>query len=1651
MRVEDLGSGPIVQGPNTDTSLAAANPKKIRLFTFLSILQLNTQKIRFISNFAIFFSIFQILYISFWPHLNLTRTDNNNKYDYIRDPPNYEEYLTNILFFYTFNDTSNDIYIYPLAINIIGNIFFFISLVSFCLFYFKRIINFQLFLCFNFFVRFICPIYIAPLGFQTGWFILKVLRMKDLDQNDSDSKQTITIYTVLIVLNFILYAIIITMTILTNFFNSNSIMIVDTHTILFEGTFKSCLMLIPTVILFFSNVLPLFHTNLHHLAVIFHGIFCICMTIWSFWLPYGKVKMNGFVASACVTMLVSDVICFTPINSEWYRYVIVLICFAVFYFVMNFFIDLRIKSILKSTRTNKEKDKKKTEINDESTENDDYNHKSTNKSSSRSKHQVFGDPENELSEYEDMPISRILFVLRTAMITRNELFLDGKLLDLIGSKAMDDIDKVRLGCLICHFPDFQPFFFALLMSLKRARLLPFIREFQLFQLRYFESSCHPDSKIEGLEDIVRESSSLSIYLRSNWRIIEARQKRKIEKEQEEGEVEHSKLKMKSNMFSSFDRLSRLVSNCQSKWEAMISFYPNNIQIADGYTHFLIECLGDYISASEWKTVSVLLQEGKTHKFNPATVSFLRSFPHYVDQIYPKRSLMKGFDDIDNYHKIENIGSLIEMPEARMEFQRSTNTSYPISIYFFCALSVISLLFIVIFWLYGILTFSHFEHITESMHYITNIGLLSQQISKSFINAIFDYGQLESVSVVPTPDEIFDTLYANNYSDRVDSREAPSLIQFNGDYKAQLALSCEQGMGFVDFLHRSTLEQIEKGNKFQVVLNTFYDNTRLSTYYLSKNESISSTSNLQSLLISYFTYYFTMSYDYNYSFIDDTDCYHATFAGARVLERIDLISQSILENNEILLKDNDFFFSTDLYIISVVYLLISVIFVWIDFFFIIRNFQRTINSLLYFQKEAIQKASNPLITLFDETPEVDAQTNIRNFVIISMIFSTIINLVLFCLIICFHFIYAKYRYNFKSLSELIHYYSLETSQVIEVLYTVMAANTFGRIVPSVDQKYKDKLSANLEKIIKTHQKCWSYSIRGDCGVNAKRVTFINDLKNREKCPDLPNKTTHELYGCLSEESGFNLFIDLTDSLKSSITDPFILKSEIFIEYIHFALSHLYYDVSQFSNFLQTIADEKEEEYEKSINVFGAVSIVVAFFLVCLNIYIFVRIRGIFKLLFAFVSRVSPADLVTNSELMYSILGIKNLNKSVIENSGISFLVQESSNPIVFLDRAGLIEFVNRAFSSTFSYEANFIVGQPISTLIDDESSLYYLDTLKFFETRQTESKTIQCKKGNGNKISFDITFIPIHNSKEKQKLFKKNESNNFEQDESDGESEVKDTFVNRIALIFVEKTSEKNLEKKCNHMKSFTQKIMNKVYPPALNLFNEGSLKVCSVCAIKLPNNVTRDNSFTRLLVQRTHVYKMLFEKLSVFPLLVPLDVKNGIFMAVGCKKDDPTELAIECLNFAFNVIDELNALTMKHQTNVHIGTYFAAVETGGEIVVNWSGNETKKLLYSGELVERALKVLDNASLAGTICMSKKTYEFIMQHDYAFYEKEIEEEIGGSKSIFTVESNNEPSARVSFKTSSFLGDNGSENESNNSNNSSNLIEKLREELMDTNED
>ena len=527
MRNDEIGFYPgDGSNPNVASSSAINSPKRNLLFSYITLRQITSQKLGIIGFIATIYSTFQNVFISFWPHLDLADKTILNKFDYIRRPLYFEENLTNILFFYSTEGSPQTMYIFSFVIFFIGIIFFIVTLISFCLFFFKKRINFPLLYCVNFFTQFICPITIVPIGFQTGKLISRLSLMNEIKSSGGSLEEygSLTTFTVLTVLNVILFVIIFLIIVVINIFDTYSIFIVNPLIVSYNQVYHTLWMAAPSLILLLSNIMPLFHVNFRYFVISLHLIFCIYITVDCFWFPSGKLFINSIFGALSVSMLISDCFCFTSLNQKWYRYLIFIGCFIVFLFLMNIFIKLRAKSILKP----KSKESVNLDLSDQYKSN--------------------------MTGFEDLPISKILFVLRIAMITQSPLFLDGKLTDFVSTRIDTNPDKIELSRLICYFPEFRSILFAILTSLKRARFLSFLKEYQLFQLKHYEEACHPSTRIEEIDSVVSDTTELAHQIRSLWKMLGTKQRI----------IKNSKYNHKIKMFAANQNLNNNINNSKKQ-------------------------------------------------------------------------------------------------------------------------------------------------------------------------------------------------------------------------------------------------------------------------------------------------------------------------------------------------------------------------------------------------------------------------------------------------------------------------------------------------------------------------------------------------------------------------------------------------------------------------------------------------------------------------------------------------------------------------------------------------------------------------------------------------------------------------------------------------------------------------------------------------------------------------------------------------------------------------------------------------------------------------------------------------------------------------------------------------------------------------------
>lgn len=135
----------------------------------------------------------------------------------------------------------------------------------------------------------------------------------------------------------------------------------------------------------------------------------------------------------------------------------------------------------------------------------------------------------------------------------------------------------------------------------------------------------------------------------------------------------------------------------------------------------------------------------------------------------------------------------------------------------------------------------------------------------------------------------------------------------------------------------------------IFFSIFFNPKQENIFYLSKTKSVSSISNPQSILVSFFTYYYALTFNKEHLYLNDTQFYDETLGGNQILDILENVSFSVINNNEIMLKDIDYYNSTRLYFVAGFYILFSVISIWVTFFFYSKNIQFDIKFIMLFFK------------------------------------------------------------------------------------------------------------------------------------------------------------------------------------------------------------------------------------------------------------------------------------------------------------------------------------------------------------------------------------------------------------------------------------------------------------------------------------------------------------------------------------------------------------------------------------------------------------------------------------------------------------------------------------------------------------------------------
>ncbi|OHS93598.1 hypothetical protein TRFO_40120 [Tritrichomonas foetus] len=1120
-------------------------------------------------------------------------------------------------------------------------------------------------------------------------------------------------------------------------------------------------------------------------------------------------------------------------------------------------------------------------------------------------------------------ISDCFFILRLGMMLNKSIFLNGDLIEHISQNISNANDRIDLSRFLCYFPEFQPLFVAQMAMLRKNPDLTFGHQFILFQLRQLEIGRQRQVKFEELHEICEECESISYRIRTIW----------------------NKLTLtpnKVNLFHDLENITRSTKKTKHKFLELISQYPNNSILSGEFARYLAECEGDYIKAAEWSIKSNLLQEGKVFDYDVAIVHFLKFYQFYAKVILPKATL-SSLDDIEIQTKLDSLSILIKHPKIRVEMQRATLDYFLITKYVFILTALISLIAVFLFWILYISLMRNIFNIALGNHrLILDMSELAQSVSITFINLFFQIGSMPSIDRMP-PREILENL--SKQDNHID-KPFNYAFNFSKSYMEMLSMSSESGLKMLNTFHYNLIFEIITGNSLSGVKEKFFYLIHKKYYYLNRTARILSDSSLQCDLVLFFSSSRRIAYQKNDSWIYHIDLLNTASAGNSFLDQIDYVIDEFLNSNIKFFEQSSKRLWISVIPCAVIYCIISIIIPLICYLLTRQHYSKVQNALQLFSKEVMEIGTNHVVETksYDEKCEMSSHktTYASHFSLKIIILSIFLSLVVLVLLILTQIMYMISQDDFNKKGALIHYSSYRACLSLEVLYAVLADNIYDIILPLIHFENSERLDLTISLLEETHKQCSS----GDYG-KGKYAKEIHSIRTESSCSTVNNSEIHEMLACLPIDPAVNRYIEMAKKIKTKIHDPSIFNSTDFINFLHLEVSHLFYDLNTIPFLIAESLNLTVNGFSIYMIIIGVLSMIISILIFELHYILFCFLSDCHKAMIAFISRIPPDILTSNNELMSLLLNFKQESHN---SSSYQKIIFDSQLPVLFINREMRIETSNAAFSSFFGYDSNYINSQSIELVINDQNVLTALESLKYNVISDISFHNITCIKENHSIVLLDIKIIPIYDNSKVNKLIS-------------------------IAIVFIDQNANKRLIMKCQKIKEINELMSSTIFPKYLINCKKQLLSGCSICLIKLQgfqNEINPGN----LLSIRQKFYEEILKTMKIYHLLSLISLKNGIFSVAAVGSHDPTDLVIECLNFAFTVSSYFENESMW-------GNYTTVINAGNEIDIDLSSNEDfPKIIISGNVFAEAEKLL-MMNNCGHVCLTEKAYQLAAQHDIKF--------------------------------------------------------------------
>jgi len=468
------------------------------------------------------------------------------------------------------------------------------------------------------------------------------------------------------------------------------------------------------------------------------------------------------------------------------------------------------------------------------------------------------------------------------------------------------------------------------------------------------------------------------------------------------------------------------------------------------------------------------------------------------------------------------------------------------------------------------------------------------------------------------------------------------------------------------------------------------------------------------------------------------------------------------------------------------------------------------------------------------------------------------------------------------------------------------------------------------------------------------------------PNISDTDPHESYRCSSSNQVIIFYRTYSNEILSKFDSVKDLSDPLYFDLLHLACRHLLMPLLDVSERIVTLSQQYYDTFNNTLKIYLLISFLGSIMIFLLNIRQASIFDAAYDAALVLIRRVPPNLLLSEDSLMSFVMNKKNREKK----QDLSFaqqVIYNSGDAIFFLSKNSIVEMINPGVSRLLGYVPEQLLGQSISTIVNEESKNQLLQQINMIRNRQTSEvfeDHIVCLSDSNNQIQCHLTILGI-----------KSES-----------SHDISSFV-----VFLRDESELlNQQKNAETAKQKSEELLFQILPRDIVLrLNQGERDItftvpsASVMFIDIVRFSDYSVNLTpqQIMGNLSLIFDSFDRFLSKYPLITKIKLIGDIYMCASglfAPESASQTHSEQIIRFGLDCLYELEEINVRLNSNLSVRI---GVNSGGPIIGGVLGFDKPVFDIIGDTINVASR-LTSTCIPGKIQIPQTTYDLISQLDFS---------------------------------------------------------------------